>query len=149
VEKRVGAGGELEPVRGLANKLPEHAARIAAVLTLLEDLDAAEVNETAVAQGISLAQHYVAEALRLFNSSQIGADLRAAQELLQWSRATWTAPLVSLPDVYQRGPNSIREAAKARRIVKILEDHGHWVRVPGGADIGGVHRREVWRIING
>ena len=25
VEKRLGAGGELEPVRGLANKLPEHA----------------------------------------------------------------------------------------------------------------------------
>ena len=27
VEERLGAGGELEPVRGLANKLPEHAAR--------------------------------------------------------------------------------------------------------------------------
>src|SRR5262249_32196958 len=33
IETRLGAGGELEPVRGLANKLPEHAARIAAVLT--------------------------------------------------------------------------------------------------------------------
>jgi hypothetical protein len=31
IEVRLGAGGELEPVRGLANKLPEHAARFAAV----------------------------------------------------------------------------------------------------------------------
>src|SRR5262245_11681120 len=34
VEGRVGSGGELEPVRGLANKLPEHAARMAAILVM-------------------------------------------------------------------------------------------------------------------
>jgi hypothetical protein len=149
VEKRLGAGGELEPVQSLANKLPEHAARIAAVLTLCEDLKAPEVNEAAMARGISLAQHYAAEALRLFGSGQISADLRDALGLLQWSRTTWTAPLVSLPDIYQRGPNAIRDATKARRIVEILEEHGHWVRVPGGGEIGGVKRREVWRIVNG
>jgi hypothetical protein len=38
VEKRLAQGGELEPVRGLGNKLAEHAARIAAVLTLIGDL---------------------------------------------------------------------------------------------------------------
>src|SRR5260370_3987954 len=34
VEKAIRPGGELEPVRGLANKLPEHAPRMAAVLPL-------------------------------------------------------------------------------------------------------------------
>jgi hypothetical protein len=38
MEQRLGASGELEPVRGLANKLPEHAARIAAALTLVENM---------------------------------------------------------------------------------------------------------------
>ncbi len=29
-------GGDMEPIKGLANKLAEHAARIAGVLTLVE-----------------------------------------------------------------------------------------------------------------
>jgi hypothetical protein len=40
VESRLVAGGELDPIRGLANKLPEHAARFAAVLTLVRDIGA-------------------------------------------------------------------------------------------------------------
>jgi hypothetical protein len=28
IEPLIGPGGDLEPVRGLANKLPEHAARL-------------------------------------------------------------------------------------------------------------------------
>jgi hypothetical protein len=43
VERQIGRGGDLEPIRGLANKLPDHAARLAAVLTLVEDLNAGEV----------------------------------------------------------------------------------------------------------
>jgi hypothetical protein len=31
VERAIGLNGALEPVRGLANKLPEHAARLAAI----------------------------------------------------------------------------------------------------------------------
>jgi hypothetical protein len=149
VEKKLGAGGELEPVQGLANKLPEHAARIAAVLTLCEDIDAPEVNEIAMARGISLVQHYAAEALRLFGASQISTDLRDAQQLLKWLRTTWNAPLVSLPDIYQLGPNSIRDATKARRIAEILEKHGHLVTLAGGAKIDGIMRRQVWRVVKG
>jgi hypothetical protein len=40
VEQSIGRGGPLEPIKGFANKLPEHAARIAAVLTLVENITA-------------------------------------------------------------------------------------------------------------
>jgi hypothetical protein len=33
----IGPNGALEPVRGLANKLPEHAARLAAILALVDE----------------------------------------------------------------------------------------------------------------
>src|SRR4029077_19419409 len=56
VEKRVGPGGELEPARGLANKLPEHAARLAAVLTLISDIDAGEIAAFEMQCGIGLAE---------------------------------------------------------------------------------------------
>jgi hypothetical protein len=51
------AGGELVPVLSLANKIPEHAGRLAAVLTLVQDIEAREIGEEEMAAGITLAQH--------------------------------------------------------------------------------------------
>jgi hypothetical protein len=82
----------------LANKLPEHAARLAAVLALVGDVEAAEVGSGEMEAGIALAQHYAAEGLRLFGASRVSADLREAQQLLVWLRTKWPEPLISLPD---------------------------------------------------
>ena len=82
VEARVGSGGELEAIRGLANKLPEHAARLAAVLTLVRNIEANNIAAVEMKSGIALAEHYAAEALRLFDASQVNSDLRLAQRLL-------------------------------------------------------------------
>jgi Protein of unknown function (DUF3987) len=148
VERRVAAGGELEPVRGLANKLPEHAARLAAVLALVRNIEAGEVSSADMAAGIELAQHYAAEALRLFAASRVSAELHLADRTLKWLRAHWTRePAVSLPDIYQFGPNGIRDKAKASRVVKVLEDHGYLVRIEGGAGIDGKWRRDAWRLV--
>jgi hypothetical protein len=147
VEKRLAPGDELEPVRGLGNKLPEHAARIAAVLTLVDNIEAGEVASAEMEAGIALAQHYAAEALRLFAASRVSDGLRVAQQLLTWLQTVWPETLISLPDIYQRGPNAIREAACARRAVSILEEHLHLLAVPGGALVDGVFRRDVWRIV--
>src|SRR5262249_7034208 len=48
-----------------------HAARIAAVLTLVANLEADEIRSGEMEAGIALAQHYVAEALRLFGASRV------------------------------------------------------------------------------
>jgi hypothetical protein len=147
VEIRIGTGGELEPIRGLANKLPEHAARIAGVLTLVSDIEAGIIEGNAMEAGIALAQHYAAEAIRLFGASRISADLKEAQRLLTWLHVTWHQPRVSLPDIYQRGPNSIRDKARAQRAASILDDHGWLVADPRGGEIEGTFRRKVWNIV--
>jgi hypothetical protein len=102
-----------------------------------------------MAAGIVLVQHYAAEALRLHSGSQISAELRTAQAVLDWLLTRWSEPAVSLPDLYQRGPTAIRDAATARRIAAILEDHGWLERI--GQDVAAARagRREVWRIIRG
>jgi hypothetical protein len=150
VERRLGAGGELEPVRGLANKLPEHAARIAAVLALVENVAAGEVRSAEMEAGIALAQHYAAEGMRLFGASHVSGDLREAQQLLRWLQTTWTEPYVSLPDIYQCGPNPIRDKARAHRAVTILVDHG-WLTqalsgVVNGKPPGGLEDRQVMTV---
>jgi hypothetical protein len=147
VEGRLSAGGELEPVRGLANKLPEHAARIAAVLTLVANIDSNEIAGLEMERGIALTEHYVFEALRLFGASRVNGDLRLAQRLLDWLLTVWHEPNVSLPDIYQRSLNAIGDQATARRLVGILQDHYWLVRIEKGAEINGKWRRDAWRIV--
>jgi hypothetical protein len=146
VEERLKPGGELEEIRGFGNKLAEHAVRIAAVLLLVEDIEASEVGGAEMERGISLAQHYATEALRLFGASRVRHELFTAQQLLHWL-TTWQEELISLPDVYQLGPNPIREMASAKRAVTLLEEHGWLIRVQHGACVAGKFRREVWRIV--
>ena len=146
VEKRLGPGGELEPIRGLANKLCEHAARIAAVLALVGDIEAGEVAAAEMSAGIVLAQHYAAEAMRLYGANCATPDLHEAERLRLWLLTTWHHPCVSLPDIYRFGPASIRDKAHAHRAVTILADHG-WLIEAGAGEVGGTLRRQTWRIV--
>src|SRR5829696_4922279 len=92
VEREVGPGGALEPIRGFANKLPEHAARLAAVLALVADIAASEIGPETVDGGIDLAQHYAAEALRLFDAAAAKPEIVRAERLLQWLLEVWEEP---------------------------------------------------------
>jgi hypothetical protein len=149
VETLLAPDGDLRPIAGLANKLPEHAARLAGMLTLVRDIDAGEIASAEMAAGEVLAQHYAAEALRLDGGCRISAELRIAQQALNWLLQHWGDLAISLPDLYQRGPAAIREAAAARKVVGILEDHGWLVRIAEGAVVAGVRRREAWRVVRG
>lgn len=140
--------GGLQAVRGLANKIPEIAARLAGVLALVDDLGAGEINDDSMERGAALTDHYLTEALRLFHGSQASAELLRAQELLRWLTAEWEyRPYVGLRHIYQLGPNAVRDSSKAKRLVEILVEHQQLVRIEGGADIGGTHCRDAWRIV--
>jgi Protein of unknown function (DUF3987) len=148
IELAVAPGGELDTIRGLACKLAEHAARLAGVLTLVDKgLGAMEIDDAKLDAGIALADHYAAEALRLFGISQVATNLMLAEKLRCWLLRRWDDENVSLPDIYQLSIPGIRTKAVAARIVEILEDHGWLERLPGGADIKRIRRRDAWRII--
>jgi Protein of unknown function (DUF3987) len=147
IEGQIGPDRALAPVRGLANKLPEHAARLAAVLALVSDVEAIEISPDQMEAGIELAQHYAAEALRMFEGNRISPELSLARKLLGWLNGSWKENLISLPDIYQHGPNAIRDKATATKLVKILEDHGWLQRVESGAEVAGSHRPDAWRIV--
>ena len=144
VEVRLADNQLFSSIRGFANKSPEHALRLAGVLTCYENLKAKEISTDHMRAGINLAQHYLDEALRLFHSSQTDPDLLLAEKLLTWAQQR--SQYVALVDIYQRGLNAISDAATARRLVKILEAHGWFVPVPGGKELDGQFRREVWEV---
>ena len=147
IEVQMGEGEPLWPVRGLANKLPEIVGRLAGVLTLIGNIETTEIGLAEIEHGIALAEHYAAEALRLFAASQADAELVRAQGLLRWLTMEWESDVVGLPEMYQRGPNFVRDMKAARALVGVLECHGHLARIDGGAVISGQRRRDAWRII--
>ena len=147
VEIHLAPEGEFEAIREFANKLPEHASRLAGVLALVGDLNRPEITEDHLARGIELAKYYAAEALRLFEADATRPELLLAQRVLDWLHRHWGRDLISLPDIYQRGPRPIRDKRKAQEIARILQEHGWLIPQDGGADLSGVHRRQVWLIV--
>jgi hypothetical protein len=147
VEIQIGHNGDLATVRAFASKLAQHAARLAAVLALVDNLEAPRLSKAWLERGIVLAEHYAAEALRLFPIGAVDRDLSLAEEVLGWLLTSWQLPCISLPDLYQLGPARVREAKTARVAAAILEEHGWLLRQQGGAEINGQHRREAWQIV--
>ncbi len=67
--------------------------------------------------------------------------------MLDWLRTTWGDELVSLPDITRLGPNSIRSRDTAKAAVATLVEARWLVEVPGGAEVRGERRREVWKVV--
>jgi hypothetical protein len=145
-ERALAPGGAYHPVKAFGAKLAEHAGRLAAVLAVYADADAMEVAGEAMACGVALAQHYAAELLRLQGASAVSPDLRLAARLLAWWQGR-SDPRCHLAEIYQRGLNALGEAATARRMVGILEDHGWVRRLPDGTVLDGAPRREAWELV--
>jgi hypothetical protein len=124
--------GRYSPIPGFANKLPEHAARLAGVLTLVEDITATEISADALASGIELAVYYAEENLRLTEIGRTDEKLLAAQEVLDWIHKNRRDGTISLREIY-RGLRAIRDKATAVELVDMLVDHGWLVPIPKSA----------------
>lgn len=150
VERQLGPRGALAPIRAFANKVPEHAARLAGVLALVDQPDADEVSRHHLEAGILLAEHYAAEARRLQDTGPSSPELDLAQRALEWLAREWSGkPLISVPDLYTFGPGAVRDKSTAASTIGILEDHGWLVREDGPAKVNGTKRRDVWRLASG
>lgn len=136
--------GALHPIKGLAAKSAEHAARLAGVLTLVDDLRAPTVSDAAMEAGIALAQFYLAEALRLFGAAAENPDLELAERCLAWARGR--GGRFAAETLYQSGPNQVRDKATAERILRLLTEHG-WARpLAAGEVVDGKPRRKAWEV---
>ena len=131
----------------MANKLPEHAARLATILTVVQDPFASEVDGFNMENGIALANYYAAEAVRACEEGNVDKQILLAERLLNWLQQNWEKDCISLPDIYQRGLTIVNSKAKATPLIALLEDHGWLVRIKEGQVLEGKFRRDVWRII--
>lgn len=147
IESAQAPGGNLAHVTGYASKAAEQACRIAGVLTLFRDLDALEVDLRDMADAITLAQYYLGEALRLADAALVSAEIERAERLRKWLDDSWSEPEILVRDVLQLGPNSMREAPKARAAIALLERYGHLIALTAGTVVRGAARKEAWRVV--
>ena len=96
-------------------------------------------------EGIDLVQHYAYEWMRI-RAQSVSPELEQAQKLLDWLHGR-EGSLISLPDIYQKGPKNLRSKNEALASVMVLVSHGWLIPVPEGDTIDGQFRRDVWRIV--
>jgi hypothetical protein len=116
---------QLEPIKDFAAKAPEHAARIAGVITIIEDIHAREIGEKIMAGAVILADWYVNEALRLSQAGMTDPRLRHAAALLEWIQAQPNME-IAFREILRLGPNRTRTKAEADEALAILAAH-NWI----------------------
>ena len=117
VEKQQADGAALAGVRAWASKAAEHAARIAAVITLMEDATAAEVPADAMEGAVAVVAFYLSEHVRLMGQSVEMLHLQRLRDLLAWLRGRGSK--VKHADVLQLLPRDLRDL-KAEGINQLL-----------------------------
>lgn len=125
VERQCGPGNELRPIQDFAAKAAEHAARIAGVLTIVENHDADEIGTDAMHSALTLVDWYVAEAVRLQRAARTSPKLLLAQQLLDWLRQR-DDDIVDFRDIIRLGPSPLRMKKPAEDALAVLTSHG-WI----------------------
>jgi hypothetical protein len=148
VQAQLVPGGDWYPIRGLARKAPEHAARLAATIARFDNHEIEMVPADYMLNGITLMDFYLAERVRIHEGMTVNEDLTIAADLLKWLHNVWKERqnLISLRDIYQRGPYAIRDKATAEKITAILVDHG-WLVARQPCEVNGNPRQVVWTIV--
>ena len=136
-------GRELESVRGLANKAPEHAARLAGVQSVMRGHTVISPEE--LEAGIELMNYYLTEGVRIVDTGHLNQEIKDTAVLLAWlqkKRHTLIYPAL----IYQHAPiRRLRTKKAAMAVIDILESHG-WLYRVDPLPVDGAMRREVWRL---
>jgi putative DNA primase/helicase len=119
IELHQANGKELDGARPFASKAAEHAARIAGIITMIENPNATSVPAYAMDGAIEVTGFYLTEHIRLTGAGRqerLGVKLR---ELLTWMQSQ--GPLVRKKDLLQKTPRSVR-GLKSKGITLLLND---------------------------
>ncbi|MFC5577523.1 YfjI family protein [Lysobacter niabensis] len=137
--------GDFASVRAWASKAASQVARIAGVLTLVEEPDAGVIRRDTVERAARLAMYHLREAARVVGTASVPQRVRHAEALLGWCRDTDRTLLYSR-DAQRNGPNAIRTDEVFTAAMEALEAAGWAEFVDGGAELDGRQRARVWRV---
>lgn len=127
VEFQEGTEGKYSTIRSFASKSGEQAFRIAAVLTTVEDPNAAEISVEHMKRGVILARYFLNETLRIFSGLAISQQMKNANALFEWLINHQNKQEISggftKRTLTQFGPNALRQPTVLQEAIKILVEH--------------------------
>ena len=126
IEAESGKGRMFEVIEGFAGKAAEHIVRLAGILAVFDNVGCRTVEKPYVERAITLMEYYLNERVRITTMAVPDQELVSAQKLIDWIHEM-KLRVVTLPDIYRCGPNRTRSANDARKIARILTDHG-WIQ---------------------
>ncbi|MBX9703119.1 MAG: DUF3987 domain-containing protein, partial [Silvanigrellaceae bacterium] len=138
--------GLFHGIRPFASKAPEHALRLAGVLSFFHDENSQEVSLEYMEHAIEIVKFYLREANRASEHLSFPKDLAAAEKTLNWLHDK-KVQQVSLKDIYQGGPKTTRTRDEAQKVVSVLVKHG-WM-IPQHAKIStnnGKSSTKIWEV---
>jgi hypothetical protein len=140
--------GEYACIHAWASKGGSQVARIAGVLTLVDDPNAGVIQREAIERAAALTMYHLDEAARIVGTASVPAPVRHAELLRDWCRDTGRTFLYS-SDALTKGPNAIRTKDAFEAAIERLEAAGWAERIEGGAVLDGKRRAKVWRMREG
>jgi len=147
IETELGRGGWAADISGFASKAPEHACRLAAIMTLFENREAFTVSADAMEAACKMVKYYLAQYKYLCIAATNDGDVSNAQTLLDWLRKNLAPGEGFATDrILQFGPVHSRRAKVLDQMLGILKQYGWVDELPSGTKVDGKRRRKAYRL---
>lgn len=131
-ELETGLNDRFLSVRTYAGRCVEHATRLAAVITLFDDINAKAVSLAAAENAVELMSFYLEEYRHLRRMAHARDEIESARTLGLWLFGRFGAGGDFAPRaISQFGPNALRDATARDAAMKTLIEH-HWIAEVSG-----------------
>lgn len=147
IETELGRGGWAADISGFASKAPEHACRIAAIMTLFEDPDATQISDDVMEAACRMVKYYLSQYKYLCIAATNESEIAHAQTLLDWLLKNLNpGDGFGTDKILQFGPVHARRAKTLDRLLTVLKQYGWVIELPPGTKIDGKKRRKAYRL---
>ncbi len=129
-ENALREGGELSgDLIGWAGKMPGQIARIAALITLMEDPSKRLIDKSTMERAVSIGEYFVAQAKAVFRTMGASQSMVDARRLLDWIRDGRRDRFKS-SEARAENRSWIKTAKRTAAALQVLEDHGFVRQLP-------------------
>lgn len=147
IEPELARGKWAADISSFAAKAPEHACRLAALLTLFEDPDATVISEVMMASACGLVKYHLKQFKYLCVAGTNEDAVGHAQKLLDWLLSN-LAPgsAFATATILQKGPVNTRNQQRMDQALAVLLQHDWIAKLPDGTVVNGKPRKKAYML---
>ena len=147
IEPELARGKWAADISSFAAKAPEHACRLAALMTLYEDRNATVISQDTMARACEIVKYHLQQFKYLCVAGTNEEAVGHAQKLLDWLIKNLTPGSGFATDmILQNGPVRTRNRLTMDQALAILVQHEWVAKLPEGTVVDGKARRRAYML---